>query len=191
MMKIKNVKALTVHLRQHVFTVCFLLYILLLGVPMTYAATQEVDTDRGGSDYKNFDLPQANPVLCETSCNGDAQCNAWTYVKPGIQGVTARCWLKTGVVPAAKSNTCCVSGVKGFEYDTDRGGSDYKNFDLPQADPLLCETNCNKEPQCNAWTYVKPGIQGVTARCWLKTSVPEAKPSTCCVSGMKFHPPLR
>ncbi len=72
-----------------------------------------------------------------------------------------------------------------IEYDTDRVGSDYRNFDLTRADPALCQTSCSGKVQCKAWTYVKPGIQGLKARCWLKTSVPTAKHNACCVSGLK------
>ncbi|NJD60655.1 MAG: trypsin-like serine protease [Anaerolineae bacterium] len=79
----------------------------------TINMTMEYDTERGGADYKNFDLTQADPTLCRTSCNGESQCKAWTYVKPVYQGAKARCWLKAGV-PPAKPNSCCVSGVKGM-----------------------------------------------------------------------------
>jgi hypothetical protein len=72
----------------------------------------ESDTDRPGQDYKNFELDTPDPSLCQKACADDPDCQAYTYVKPGIQGAKARCWLKRGV-PAAQSNNCCVSGVKG------------------------------------------------------------------------------
>jgi hypothetical protein len=75
--------------------------------------------------------------------------------------------------------------MRRMEYNTDRAGSDYKSFGLVQADPALCQASCNKQPKCKAWTYVKPGIQGPKARCWLKNSVPSAKANSCCVSGVK------
>jgi hypothetical protein len=48
-------------------------------------------------------------VLCRSACLNERQCRAWTYVKPGHQGPTARCWLKT-VAPAPQANSCCTSG---------------------------------------------------------------------------------
>ena len=152
-------------------------------------AAQEWGVDRPGGDYKNFNLATDQPSLCENQCASEAQCKAWTFVRPGVQGPSARCWLKNAV-PAAKSNTCCVSGVKqvaagSFEANRDRPGKDYKNFNLPQAQPALCQQACNGEGQCRAWTYVKPGVQGPSARCWLKNDVPAAKVSNCCVSGVK------
>ncbi|MBF0481530.1 MAG: PAN domain-containing protein [Desulfovibrionaceae bacterium] len=71
----------------------------------------ESDTDRPGGDYVDFDLPSARYELCRDACARDANCRAYTYVKPGIQGPNARCWLKSSVPPAA-SRDCCVSGVE-------------------------------------------------------------------------------
>jgi hypothetical protein len=70
----------------------------------------EPNFDRPGQDYKNFEL-DSNANTCEFACTKDAQCKAWTYVKPGVQGAKARCWLKTGV-PPLRSNGCCISGLK-------------------------------------------------------------------------------
>ena len=70
----------------------------------------EPNFDRPGQDYKNFEL-DSNANTCEFACTKDAKCKAWTYVKPGVQGLKARCWLKTGV-PPLRSNSCCTSGLK-------------------------------------------------------------------------------
>ncbi len=151
----------------------------------------EWNTDRPGKDYKNFDLPTDDPQLCLNACNGEAQCKAWTYVKPNTtQGFPPRCWLKNDV-PNPVNNNCCVSGVKSaapppnMEVDTDRPGSDYKDFALSSADPQLCLNACAGEGVCKAWTYTKPGIQGTKAHCWLKNAVPPPVNNTCCVSGVK------
>ena len=68
-----------------------------------------VGIDRPGRDYRNFPVGSANE--CHKACMAEAQCKAWTYVKPGIQGPSARCWLKHSV-PGPVRNTCCTSGVK-------------------------------------------------------------------------------
>lgn len=73
-----------------------------------------------------------------------------------------------------------------LETDVNRLGSDYKSFDLPDADAELCRAACDDDPKCKAFTYVKPGIQGARAKCWLKDPVPAARPNEgCCVSGVK------
>jgi phage tail-like protein len=72
-----------------------------------------------------------------------------------------------------------------LEPDTDRPGQNLRVLDLEKADPSLCAQACVQEPQCLSFTYVKPGIQGTKARCWLKAAVPTAKPSNCCISGVK------
>ena len=92
--------------------VVFLVPVLFLSI-YTHGNTlaMEANTDRPGMDYKNFDLSVAKPEVCENACKEDGEnCRAWTYVRPGVQGEKARCWLKKGV-PAAKQNRCCVSGV--------------------------------------------------------------------------------
>jgi len=76
-------------------------------------------------------------------------------------------------------------GSGSLEYNTDRPGQDYRNFDLPEAQPELCQAHCGAEPQCQAFTYVQPGVQGASARCWLKSGVPDARASSCCISGVK------
>jgi hypothetical protein len=75
------------------------------------APALEVDTDRPGSDYAGFDQNPPDPAACAARCAQDGQCRAWTFVKPGIQGPAARCYVKN-VAPAPVSNTCCVSGAK-------------------------------------------------------------------------------
>lgn len=67
--------------------------------------------DRPGQDYKNFDLSAPDPAACRKACEAEAQCRAWAYVKPGVQGPSARCWLKNAVPPPVK-DACCVSGVR-------------------------------------------------------------------------------
>jgi hypothetical protein len=73
--------------------------------------TAEDNTDRAGADYKDFDLPQPRYELCRNACANDPNCRAYTFVRPGVQGSSARCWLKSSAPPGSSSN-CCVSGVK-------------------------------------------------------------------------------
>ncbi len=147
----------------------------------------EYGTNRPGGDYRNFDLAQPNPEDCQIECQNDGRCQAWTFVHPGYQGPQARCWLKDQV-PDAISNDCCVSGIvstySDIEYGIDRQGSDYRNFDLAQPNPELCQIECQNDSRCQAWTFVNPGYQGPQARCWLKDQVPDATRNDCCVSGI-------
>ena len=81
------------------------------GPPSAYSLNLEPNTNRFGNDYRNITMDVPDPDLCRTECEKDPKCRAFTYVKPGIQGPKARCWLKDRV-PAASANSCCVSGVK-------------------------------------------------------------------------------
>jgi hypothetical protein len=92
-------------------TMIFIPGVLFVG----QASAMEMDTDRPGMNYKNFDLLRNHPALCENECMKDVNCMAWTYVKPGIQGSSARCWLKKGI-PSPVKNTCCVSGYRSPEF---------------------------------------------------------------------------
>jgi PAN domain len=71
----------------------------------------------------------------------------------------------------------------GLEVNTNRFGSDYRSLDA--ADAQKCQSACADEVQCKAWTWVKSGVQGSGARCWLKNSVPVASKNNCCTSGVK------
>ena len=157
----------------------------------------EQDTNRMGQDYRGFDLPSPDPGLCRADCLRETQCKAFTYVKPGHQGPAARCWLKH-TAPVPSPNACCVSGVKEaaaqtavtasfgpLEYGQDRLGLDYTSFNLPAPDPSLCQAACAADDRCRVFTYVKPGHQGVAARCWLKHGLPAGVANACCVSGVK------
>jgi hypothetical protein len=82
-------------------------------------------------------------------------------------------------------NTAGGQAAGGLELNTDRPGGDYRSFDLATPRAEQCRDTCMVEPSCAAFTYVNPGIQGPTARCWLKSSVPNSNPSACCISGVK------
>jgi hypothetical protein len=74
-------------------------------------AAVEEGVNRPGMDIRDFNLSAADPDLCRQECDREARCRAWTYMRPGVQGRSARCWLKNGV-PPARRDSCCTSGVK-------------------------------------------------------------------------------
>jgi PAN domain len=79
--------------------------------PEVRMSEREHDKDRLGGDYSGFDARTDHIEDCEVACKNDAKCAPWTYVKPGVRGPRARCYLKN-VIPAASDNVCCVSGTK-------------------------------------------------------------------------------
>lgn len=188
---------LTSGLRAGRLALAFVLGLALPALSLTGSARAqglEFGYDRPGQDYQSFDLPSADPQLCSNACANDGLCLAFTYVQPGVQGPNARCWLKSSVPPAV-ANNCCVSGVRqvalpGLEYGIDRPGMDYRSFDLATAAPQLCQSACASESQCRAFTYVQPGVQGPSARCWLKSDVPAQVANNCCISGVNGSAPM-
>ena len=71
-------------------------------------AGMEANTNRPGSNYRSFDA--ANAQQCQSTCANEAQCRAWSWVKPAAAGAQGKCWLKNAV-PAASASSCCVSGL--------------------------------------------------------------------------------
>ncbi len=75
------------------------------------ATTTEAETNRPGGDYESINLSHSEPNACRAACDGDARCKAYTYVRPGVQGRLARCFLKS-TIPDPVPDSCCVSGIK-------------------------------------------------------------------------------
>jgi PAN domain len=163
----------------------------LLFLAATLAASAGDNQNRPGSDYANFDAPSA--FVCANTCAGESQCKAYTFVRPGIQGPSGRCWLKNAA-PQAVRDGCCFSGLHPngaammrAEDKIDRAGSDINSFGI--SGWQSCQNACEREDSCSSWTYVRPGIQGPGGKCWLKNAVarPFSNPGT--VSGVKFKAP--
>jgi PAN domain len=88
--------------------------------------------------------------------------------------------------PLAPAGAAAMIGP-GMQRDTNYYGSDYRHVDSLTA--AQCQAACAKETQCKAWTWVKPGVQGPSAKCWLKNAVPAKSSNACCISGMKVNVP--
>lgn len=79
-----------------------------------------------------------------------------------------------------------LAGLTGYQYwlltrwnleiDTDRIGADYSNMSISKADPDICKQICAVDEQCQAFTYVRPGLEGDRARCYFKNGVPSTTP---------------
>lgn len=91
-----------------------------------------------------------------------------------------------GAVDALESQ---LDGARrGFLNNTEFPGSTLDSPDLEVADPRLCADLCAKDEYCKAWTFRRPR-PGVSYRCDLKSEVPTAVTSVCCVSGVKAAAP--
>ncbi|MBP1777555.1 MAG: hypothetical protein H6Q86_3565 [candidate division NC10 bacterium] len=64
-----------------------------------------------GGDLKKL-VMDGGPEECETACNAEAQCQAFTWVQPWVQDLKAVCWLKKSPVPARQQSPHTVSGFK-------------------------------------------------------------------------------
>ena len=87
------------------------------------------------------------------------------------------------VLAFASGDATAQSRFLTFERNIDRPGFDYSN--TPSLGAEDCSLACQLENRCRAFTFVKPGVQGPSARCYLKTAVPRARRSACCTSGFR------
>ncbi len=168
---------------------------LLCAIASVPPAAAQTGFDRPGGDYAHFTVKSGDPAECSARCDKEGRCRAWAFVYPATgSGAGAQCWLKARV-PRRTESACCVSGVKGsglieprtgaVEFGIDRFGSDYRNFETPpQAKGESCAAACTAESRCRAWTYVRPGYQGASARCYLKSRVTPPRRRPCCISGV-------
>ena len=113
-----------------------LVTLVFLGLPVSGAVSEEVDSLRIGGDYKFITLkPGADFRECRRACQNDVSCRAWTFIKErvrrregisfnlgpdlniglggGREVIPAQCRLKHSVGPK-RSNSCCISGVKHY-----------------------------------------------------------------------------
>lgn len=94
---------------QMIIRLILILAALGLWAPVATAQTFEQGVDRPGADLRSFAF-DGGPGDCQASCAGAPACVAWTFVRPGVQGPQAKCWLKASIQPGNR-NDCCVSGV--------------------------------------------------------------------------------
>jgi hypothetical protein len=156
------------------------------------------DTSRRGGDYKNYVV--ASVEECANACKRDYRCRAFDFEKRN-----GTCWMKSSV-PTARRDRNVVSGVKEADnsgnYDpnppggyyppsgsklvegmlitkkTTLPGGDYSNFTVRNI--RECAKECNRDYRCRSFNFDKR-----SKRCWLKNSVPRARPDHNVTSGIK------
>ena len=121
---------------------------------------------------------------CQKLCGRHPRCVAWTYVKSGVQGPNPKCYLKYQV-PAPVPSGCCTSGsnvMPGIDLPgKDMGPGSVSGLGVSSYQD--CERRCAANHRCVSWTYVKPGVQGPSAFCYLKNDIPHPVRADCCTSG--------
>lgn len=146
----------------------------------------QLDLDRAG----NAD-PHDSPVVGKAKCSvtrakiTPLMIQMFATPQIAVIPVTKVPGLLTGdIAPQIPEDVQTVKPQSEEELDTNRPGSDYTSFEIDTPDPSRCADACREDKNCMAYTYVKPGVQGENAVCWLKSGVPDALPDACCVSGV-------
>jgi hypothetical protein len=67
----------------------------------------------------------------------------------------------------------------------DRPGGDFSSATVPNGDPSVCASRCERDNRCRAWSFSYPSASGTPAMCWLKKDVVPPVESSCCVSGVR------
>lgn len=178
-------------MNRHLIIVAICFAALTSGI---MAAGAQVGFDRPGGDYSSAPVRNGDPAACAARCDRDNRCRAWSFSYPRHAAGDAMCRLKKAVT-AAKEDKCCVSGIRGAallepktgpaEFSIDRVGGDYRSFDVA-ADPAgaSCAKACQADGKCRAFTYVRPGYGGASARCYLKDRITKPRRKPCCISGV-------
>jgi hypothetical protein len=157
-----------------------------------------INVNRAGGDIAHLNLPSDNPAMCQQQCADNVACQAWTLVKPGVQGTEAVCWLKNST-PLQDADNNCISGLKIDMHPVgmspmagreDRVGGDFADFNLPTSDPLLCQGECAHNASCKSWAYrevfPQPNNQpSLPQHCWLKNTVPPTSANGLVISGSR------
>jgi hypothetical protein len=67
----------------------------------------------------------------------------------------------------------------------DRPGGDFSSATVPNGDPAVCASRCERDNRCRAWSFSYPSASGTPAMCWLKKDIVPPVESGCCVSGVR------
>ncbi len=152
----------------------------MLELPLNkrYKSADEVLQDLNSASAKQaipmlkLDPPQPLSNAIANSLAQPSQRIAQFTANPRFQ--VPKSWLTAGIV--------LLAGLTGYQYwqltrwnlelNTDRIGADYNNMYISKPDPDLCKQICAVDEQCQAFTYVRPGLEGDRARCYFKNGVP-------------------
>lgn len=83
----------------------------------------------------------------------------------------------------AQSTLAKLQGQFQLEFNTDRPGGDYAQRAV--ATPESCRAECSSDPNCQAFTFVKPPAGSSTGQCILKRTVPTPVGNACCISAKR------
>jgi hypothetical protein len=127
---------------------------------------------------------------CKTAspknCGSGQQSQTQQALSPGSSDVITGLVVGISEIPV-DSSPSSSTGIE-LEYNVDRPGMNLmQGYVLPNPDPQLCANDCSNDPDCKAFTYVKPGFRypDSPCECWLKYGVPNPVIQEYCISGVK------
>src|SRR5574337_368195 len=123
----------------------------LIACTVVLAGTTAYAHDLFGSDIASIDVQDVQQ--CADACTANSDCLAWTFVRAGLKGPSARCFLKNPVPSPSTNSTCqsnsdCISGYKQPGWCGDKA----------QGDVLSCPSgtcNARSSKSCSGWFIFK------------------------------------
>jgi PAN domain-containing protein len=143
----------------------FLIFVILLLVINFNFNFNAYGYDLFGNDIGA--VPAANADACAAACNANSNCVAWTWVRAGLKGPGAVCFLKNPA-PApsfnsvCKTNVDCLSGLKrsdGWCGESPNRNAPGSTSVLGQGQVLSCPSGKSCGPKvsqtCTGWWIFK------------------------------------
>ena len=93
--------------------------------------------------------------------------------------------LASVVACAALLSLAVASWPASAQTAFDRPGGDYFSTPVTSGDPEDCALLCERDRRCRSWSFNYPDVEGGSAVCWLKNTVPARVPGSCCISGVR------
>ena len=159
-------------------------------------ARAQVGFDRPGGDYANAPVRSGDPARLRHSA-----ATATIAAAPGASPIRARRRARRCAGSRIRSRrprktVCCVSGVRGAAVVEPKTGptrildrSRRRRLQVarrrtPTRPATSCAKACQADGKCRAFTYVRPGYGGASARCYLKDRITRPRRKPCCISGV-------
>jgi hypothetical protein len=151
-----------------------------------------VGTEPWPSGLEKVNFPCCGTIQFSIPGEGPTDRFQYDLTKDGCKTTSSKACVIAGLkvviaVPLVNATSKPDSGIK-LEDNVDLPGMNLKpGYVLSSPDPQLCANDCAKNPDCKAFTYVKPGFREPNSppECWLKKGVPNPVPQKYCTSGIK------
>jgi hypothetical protein len=141
--------------------------------------------------YIDQEYLQTGSIAFETLDGSTAQIDDIEVTEPGEEpsvesyepAAPESSEVPVAVIPPEELPVTCTSYYMTMDYNYDRPGMDYKDYEITLAGDLpeaICSSECSADEFCKAYAFVKS-----SSHCWLKNGIPDQMPLVGVISGIK------